>query len=85
MPVVLWGPGKLFFFIIDFVRLRPSLIFHSMPTGKADDSSPTGNKGINAIKATGLCQEAEVGTSSALCCAVFLILEIFSCSDVSIQ
>lgn len=75
------GPWEILFFIIDFVRLRPSLIFHSMPTGRANDSSSTGNKGI---KAMGLCQEVEVGTS-ALCCAVFLILEICRCSDVSTQ
>ena len=43
MHAVLGGPGKLFF-IIDFVRRRPSLIFHRMPMGRQMIALPLGKR-----------------------------------------
>lgn len=49
------------FFIIDFIRLRPSLSFHSLRLGGMMIALPSGNKCPNAMKALGSARKQEEG------------------------
>lgn len=80
MPAVLGALGRETLLYHRLCQMEAISHFSQHAYGQADDSSSTGKKGINAMEAAGLCQEAGGGPSSALCCAIFLMLEIFSCS-----
>lgn len=49
------------FFIIDFIRLRPSLSFHSLLLGGRIIALPSGNKCSNAMKTLGSTRKQEEG------------------------
>lgn len=60
MPTVLGGPWEA---LLHHQLCQAEAISHfsQHAYGQADDSSSTGKKGINAIEAAGLCQEAGGG------------------------